>query len=125
MRQDMGKTRDPQNDLVVERLKKFREEAGLSQDEAAQFSGVPVDNLRRYERGASGVPADVLRELARIYGHAMDDFYAAVPPKADLANRPTYHLKTLPGMQLDEKTHKEVMAVIERANREVATKRKK
>lgn len=125
MRQHMAKTRDPEVEIVRKNLVEFRKRAGLTQDDAAQFSGVPVDNLRRYERGDSGVSADALRKLAVIYGHAMDHFYMEKPPAPDLAGRPAIHLKALPGQDLDEAEYKRIQGIVERANREMASKRKR
>jgi transcriptional regulator with XRE-family HTH domain len=124
MRQDMAKTRDPSNDLVAKNLKAFRAESGLTTEQAAQMSGVSVDNLRRYERGDSGVPADALRALAAIYGHAMDDFYVEKPPKADLAGRPQFRLQTMPGMNISAKHHKELQDHIDKANAEIRSRKK-
>lgn len=54
----MAKSADPRDEIVRVNLKKFREEAGLIQAEAAELSGIPIDNLRRYENGVtSNVPS--------------------------------------------------------------------
>jgi transcriptional regulator with XRE-family HTH domain len=113
---EMAKTRDPANEIVRDNLRKFRVEAELTTDQAAQASEVPVDNLRRYESGKSGIPASELRKLAVVYGHAMEDFYAKHPPHANLTDRPTYFLRTLPGMDVDEETQQKIQDLIDEAN---------
>jgi len=121
----MAKTRDPGNEIIIRNLRKFREEAKLSTEEAAQASEISVDNIRRYETGRVGVPISALHKLGVIYGHKMDDFLMTDPPKADLAGRPVFHLRTTPGVEVDEKLHRHLQEIIEKANREVAGKRKK
>lgn len=113
------------NERIRNNLKKFRIEAGMSTDEAAQASGIPVDNLRRYETGGSGVPSEVLFKLAEIYGHSVDDFAMESPPKANLSNRPMFHLRTTPGMDIDDKMYDWLQEQIAKANVEVRSKRTK
>lgn len=113
------------NDTVRKNLKRFREEADMTSDQTAQISGVSVDNLRRYENGSSSVPADVLHKLAGIYGHTVDDFFQEQPPPANLATRPVFHLRTLPGVDIDEKKYKELQDLINKANSDVRSKRSK
>lgn len=96
----------------------------MTTEQAAQTSGVPVDNLRRYESGKSGVPSDVLRKLALIYGHAMDDFFLSAPPKAKLSERPAFHLTVLPGAEVDPKRHREIQDMIDKANAEMRSRKR-
>lgn len=113
------------NDVIKKNLRTFREEAGLTTNDVAQTTGIPVDNLRRYEGGKSGVPADVLRKLADVYGHAMEHFFMESPPKADLSSRPMFHLSTLPGMDVDEKRYRDLLEIVNRTNAEIRAKRTK
>ena len=117
MAQVMAKTRNPENEIVRHNLKRFREEAAMTTDAAAQASGISVDNIRRYEGGGSGVPANVLKALGEVYGHTMEDFFAASPPKANLGARPHFFLRTLPGVNVDAKMHRELQEIIDKANR--------
>lgn len=121
----MGKTRDPQEETIQKNLAKFREEAELSQAQAADLSGVPLDNLRRYEKGASGVPATVLKMLADVYGHRVDDFYAIDPPKADRAEAPVFFLRTFPGAEVDAEVYRDLIKAIEDGNMRQRKKRKR
>ena len=121
----MGKTRDPQEEVIRRNLARFRDEAELSQAQAADLSGVPLDNLRRYEKGDSGVPATVLKLLADVYGHRVDDFYAVEPPKGDRAEVPVYFLRTFPGADIDEEVYRDVAKAIEDANARQRKKRKR
>lgn len=113
------------NDTVIKNLKQFRITAGLTSDQVAQVTGVSVDNLRRYENGGSTVPADVLHRLAGIYGHTVDDFFEASPPPPNLSTRPQFHLRTLPGVEIDEKKYKELQDLINKANADVRPRRPK
>lgn len=124
MAQVMAKTHDPETEIVRKNLRRFRDEAGMTTDAAAQASGVSVDNIRRYEGGGSGVPASVLKVLGEVYGHTMEDFFSVAPPKANLGARPHFFLRTLPGVEVDEKTHRELQDIIDRANRGRAKKPK-
>jgi transcriptional regulator with XRE-family HTH domain len=112
------------NDLVRKNLKKFRDEAGMTTEQAAQISKLSVDNIRRYESGKSGVPSEVLRRLAVIYGHSMDDFFLEAPPKARLTERPVFHLMTMPGTEVDQKKFRELQDMIDKANAEMRPKKK-
>src|SRR5512139_2294896 len=122
----MAKIADPHDEIVRINLKKFREEASLSQAEAAELAGVPIDNLRRYENGiTSNVPGVVLYQLAKAYGHAVDDFHQLNPPPAKLEDRPVFFLRMRPGVDIDPDTISRLQDVIEKANKDLRTKRKK
>lgn len=122
----MAKTEDPDDVICRRNLLAFREEADMSQADAAEAAGVALDNLRRYENGTTAtVPGPVIAKLAKVYGHAAEDFYMPHPPKAKLEERPVFFLRTRPGAEIDEKTYAELLDVIDKANRESRTKRKK
>ena len=121
--QPVARTRDPMNDLIRKNLKAFRLEADMSTDAAAQASGIPLDNLRRYETGGSGVPSDVLFKLAEIYGHDVADFAMEHPPKANLSGRPVFHLRTTPGVDVDEKEYRRLQDIIAKTNADIRSKR--
>lgn len=114
----MARTRDPQNDLIRRNLCEFRKGAKLTTEQAAQLSGVSIDNLRRYESGKSGVPADVIRRLAPIYGHTMEDFFLESPPAPNLSARPHFHLSVLPGVDVDRAQYEKLKAIVDKANSE-------
>lgn len=126
---DMPKPPDPKDEIFRRNLKRFREEAEISQSAAAELAGIPVYNLTRYESGATAsVPVAVLRELAKAYGHTMDDFFEADPPPARLAERPVWFLRTLPGVDVDHEYRewdKRIRDIIDKANRDVRGKKKK
>ncbi|MGN6105448.1 MAG: helix-turn-helix domain-containing protein [Kofleriaceae bacterium] len=116
---------DPRNLIIRENLQRFREEASMSQADAADASGVPLDNLRRYENGVTAsVPHTVIATLAKVYGHAMEDFENPNPPPAKLEERPVFFLRTRPGAEIDQKTFRELQEIIDKANREARKKRK-
>jgi transcriptional regulator with XRE-family HTH domain len=115
------------NDIVRKNLQAFRDEAGLTSEEASRMSGVNIDSLRRYESGRSGVPGEVIRKLARIYGRTMDDFYEESPPKADPAALPLFHAWARQDAmdEYAEKKYREIQQMIEKANLDVRLHKKK
>lgn len=121
----MSKTRDPLTEVIRRNLIKFRDESGLSQADAADASGVSLDNLRRYEKGGSGVPATVLQQLATAYGHKAGDFYEENPPAAALSDRPVFFLRTMPGVEVDEAMYKDLVRIIAEKNEIARTRRTK
>lgn len=117
---------EPLEEIVRRNLKKFREEAGLSQEQAAEVSGVPASAIVRYESGKTDqVPGTALRLLAVVYGHSTDDFYEPSPPPAKLADRPVIFLRTMPGTVIDAEILGRVQDEIDRANALVRGKKHK
>lgn len=124
--QGMAKPEDPDDVICRRNLVAFRDEAGMSQADAAEVAGVALDNLRRYENGkTSTVPGAVIAKLARAYGHAAEDFYSPHPPKAKLEERPVFFLRTRPGAEIDQATYAHLLDVIEEANKARGKKGKK
>lgn len=122
----MAKVLDPNDEIVRKNLETFRKDAKLSQADAADLSGVALDNLRRYENGTvANVPGSVLRSLALAYGHAMDDFYLDDPPAAKLTEAPVFFLKTRPGAEIDTAIYAKVRAALDEANEKIRGKKKK
>ena len=122
----MAKPTDPRDELVRRNMIKFREDAGLSQAQAGDLSGIAVDAIRRYETGITAtVPGTALSELARLYGHAMDDFFATHPPKAKLDEAPAIFLRTRPGAEIDHDTFRKIQELVEDANAKMRTKKSK
>jgi len=121
-----AKTPDPLDAIVRANLKRFREAIEMNQRAAADLAGLPVENLRRYENGKTAtVPGPVLRELGKIYGHAMDDFFERDPPVANLDERPVFFLRTRPGIEVDREMHGKLQDIIDKANRDLRTRRRK
>ena len=117
---------DPRDEIVRRNLIRFREEAGLSQAQSGDLSGVPVDAIRRYETGITQtVPGTALMELAKVYGHAVDDFFMLEPPKGKLDEAPNIFLRTRPGVEIDMDIYNEIQALIEKANKVRGKKSKK
>lgn len=116
----MTKTVDPRDEIVRRNLVRFREEAKLSQAQAGDLSGVPVDAIRRYEGGTTAtVPGTVLSALARTYGHSVDDFFMTAPPKAKLEAGDVFFLRTRPGVDIDDALYKKLVDTVEKANAEM------
>lgn len=120
----MAKAVDPRNEIVRKNLVDFRKAAGFSQDGAAKDSGVPVDNLRRYELGRVVAPVEALRRLGEVYGHTVDDFLNPDPPPARLEDRPVFHLRTLSGVDIDPEILRGVEQAIRDANEKMRARKK-
>ncbi|AQR79605.1 transcriptional regulator [Paenibacillus larvae subsp. larvae] len=54
------------------RIKKLREEKGLTQDELAEMLGMKRTNIANYEAGRVIPPGNVLRDLADIFAVSTD-----------------------------------------------------
>jgi len=114
------------DEIVRRNLTRFREECDLTQTDAAELSGVAVDNLRRYESGkTTNVPGTVLAALAKVYGHAVDDFFMETPPAARLDEAPTVFLRTRPGVDVPADKLRLLQEHVDRINREIRPRRKK
>ena len=113
----MAKAPTSDDEIVLQNLKNFRAEAKLTQEDAAQLSGVPIDNLRRYENGKTQkIPGAVLKSLAEIYGHTVEHFFQEKPPAADFSNVPKFYLKSHPAVVADESTIANVESAIAEGN---------
>lgn len=122
----MAKASDPRDELVRRNLVKFRNDAGLSQAEAGDLSGVPVDAIRRYENGTTAtVPGTALSELARIYGRSIDDFFMTSPPKPKLDEAPVLFLRARPGAKIDQDLYEKIQNMIDEANAKMRGKGKR
>lgn len=104
------------NDLIRQNLIRFREELGITQTAAAEEAGVPLDNLRRYEKGKNRVDAVTLSRLAETYGRTVDDFHSEAPGPPDLSRRPVYYLRVAQGQRVTPETHLQLLAIIDKAN---------
>lgn len=54
------------------RLKRLRDEAGLSQEQLAQRAGVPVGSLRNYEQDRRVPRLDAAARLAKVLAVSLD-----------------------------------------------------
>lgn len=121
-----AKAVDPRDEIVRRNLVKFREDADLSQAQAGDLSGVPVDAIRRYETGTTAtVPGTVLSELSKLYGHSVDDFFMTNPPKPKLDEAPVLFLRSRPGAKVDIKVYEKIQRLIDEANADAAGKARK
>lgn len=121
----MAKAADPRDEIVRRNLVKFREDAKLSQAQAGDLSGVPVDAIRRYETGVTAtVPGTVLSELAKLYGQTVDAFFMPDPPKAKLEEAPAIFMRTRPGVEIDQDTYDQIRRIIDEANEKLRSKKK-
>jgi transcriptional regulator with XRE-family HTH domain len=66
-----------------ERLKHFREAAGLSQPGLADLSGVPVGTIRDYEQERREPLLSTAEKLALALKQPLESFQSSPPPAAD------------------------------------------
>ena len=59
-------------EIFAQRLLALRKEQGLSQQDAAELSGVQYRSYRRYEQGEREPQASVIVALAKFYGVTTD-----------------------------------------------------
>jgi transcriptional regulator with XRE-family HTH domain len=64
------------NTLVGKRIRLFRHERGLSQDQVGGHLGITFQQVQKYERGFNRTSAGVLQNLADLYEVAVADFFA-------------------------------------------------
>ena len=57
---------------MYQRIRDLREDLDLSQTQMAALLGVSQTTYSRYERGAYGVPTDILIKLAKIHKTSVD-----------------------------------------------------
>ncbi len=70
------------NKYVGSKIKYFREEKGLSQEELAKHLHTTRQTISRYENGERKANQDVLFELAKIFNQTIDAFF---PPRGQEA----------------------------------------
>ena len=77
-------------DLLRQRLRKLREDAGYTQENVAEFAGIAPIYYQSIEAGRRKNPTlDTLSEVAAIYGLTVQEIFAAKPPKPKV-KRPVY-----------------------------------
>lgn len=57
----------------AEKLSKFRNERGMTQQEMAKLIGVGIAQMRRYEKGKSAPTLEVIKNIARTLGISADE----------------------------------------------------
>jgi transcriptional regulator with XRE-family HTH domain len=80
------KTRGHATDIdahVGERLRKMREERGLSQEALGQKVDVSFQQIQKYERGANRVGASRLFEFSQVLQVPVEEFFNGLPSDAE------------------------------------------
>ena len=60
--------------MIAVQLKLHRQQAGLTQSELAERTGLPVSRVSAYERGKRGIPLPELEAIATSLGHRLEDY---------------------------------------------------
>ena len=91
---------------IQRNCKRFREEAGISQQDAANAAKISVDAIRNWEQGRRTPERDSLIALSRLYGRPVDDFFLEEPPakRANVVPSVEFeaHFKNVKGVTLPE-----------------------
>lgn len=68
--------------ILKTNVKRFREAAGMSQEELAREAGVSVDAVRSWEQMKRDRKPDVdsIRKLVQVFGNSMDDYFKENAP---------------------------------------------
>ncbi|MEV4383819.1 helix-turn-helix transcriptional regulator [Streptosporangium sp. NPDC049644] len=87
-----ARNRDPELDLLAERLRHTRDYLGMSQQYVCDMTGIPRSAVSDIERGARRVDSLELKKLARLYTRPVSYFLAkeedADPGEHALAGMP-------------------------------------
>lgn len=62
------------NRVIAVQIKLHRQEAGLTQSQVAERTGMPISRISAYERGKRGIPLPELEALATTLGHKLEDY---------------------------------------------------
>jgi transcriptional regulator with XRE-family HTH domain len=60
---------------VGSRLKHFRVQAGLTQEQLAEAEGITFQQIQKYENGTNRIAASRLYSFTKILGIKADDFF--------------------------------------------------
>jgi transcriptional regulator with XRE-family HTH domain len=101
--------------ILANRLKKFRVERGLSQADLAERSGLKINDISRYERGAVSPNLDNFVKIAKALEVSADDLLFDGLPKSD--TEPPKNLKLWQRLQeidaLDKNDQDAVLRLID------------
>lgn len=67
---------------VAERIKAHREEAGMSNAQMAEATGIPARKLARYQRGERPIPLPDLEKIVNALGHRIEEYLDSEGPIA-------------------------------------------
>lgn len=122
MSEVVASTRDPVADIVRINLRAFRDAMGLTQEQAAAISGLPIDSIRRWET-KGGIKLGALVRLAEVYKRDIGHFSMKEPPKIEV-QKPRIAL-----VQISDDVDPEIMEQIQelmlKANKETRPAKKK
>lgn len=68
------------------KLKEFRRARKLTQEEVADFLGIPMKTYQNYEREVREPDSEVLCKLADFYGTTLDALIGRTPDRSDIEN---------------------------------------
>lgn len=82
-----GKLRNLRQRMIGALIRKARTEAGLSQEDLAEQTGISAERLNAYELGEEAVPLPELETLAKIFNTSVREFQDKKGPVGDWFTR--------------------------------------
>lgn len=67
--------------LIAQRIKEVRENCEMTQQQASEKLGTPVEIYSQYEDGSLDIPISVLYEMAKTFGVDLTDLLTGKPPR--------------------------------------------
>lgn len=108
------------DEIIQRNVKRFRKEAGLTQQKLADRAEVSVDGVRKWESGRGTPDRESITKLAAALGRKMDDFNQENPPPASTPSLPAFTLKVSDGTPDDLRQY--VQDFVNRMNQEAVSR---
>lgn len=108
---------EEQQEIFARNIRRFREEAGLSQAGLAALVGVALNTVTKWEQRERAPSTIVLHRLAEKLGRPMEHFFLAAPPPVTPVEIPAFALQVI-DKRVDPDIQREAEALIQKLNRE-------
>lgn len=74
------------NIYIADRIKKFRTDKNLTQEEVAEYLDTTPQTVSRYENGIRKVDQDILFALAKLFKKSINDFFPSLNKEQSIEN---------------------------------------
>lgn len=110
---------------VGERIRKFRQLAGLNQEYVAEEIGMSGGNFGKIERGEIDINTDYLYKLSKLFKIPVSEFFEESPVSIVSERAESYGYATKDDLQKLSKTVTKLAAELEKLNQNLPTKAEK
>lgn len=86
-----------EHEVIRRNLVEARDRLGYDVHDVNSLTGIPLEQLRRYENGDEPVSGLHLKQLAKLYGYTMDEITEPAMPAPNPTARQVIHMRTDPG----------------------------